>query len=346
MRLTAARLVNALFAAVLVVLLSGCDHKELCLHHDHTVRLRVAFDWRDAPEANPEGMVVFFYPEDPDGHYYRFDFRGTEGGYVDVARGHYKMLTYNNDTYALNFLDINTHDLHQAVTRDANVLEPMGSRAGQNIPRAPGSEDERVVLCPDEIWGCNALDVEVTDLGVSYVCNPFDSSADGEPYTGQTTTEHVITLFPHPMTCVYTYEIRNVRNINLIESMSASLSGMSPSLFLFSETLHPEPVTLPFEAMKSEDGRIVGRFITFGHHEDNPQSHRMMLYIRTYDGRQFSFGSQSDKFDVTDQVHSAPDRRRVHLIIDGIDVPTPVDPPGSLQPAVDDWPEVNIDIPI
>ena len=345
MRSAISLLLKALFAVVLPLLLAGCDHKELCLHHDHTVRLRVNFDWRDAPEANPEGMVVFFYPEDPEGRYYRFDFRGTEGGYVDVAKGRYKMLTYNNDTYAINFLDTDTHDRHQAITREANVLEPMETRAADNIPRAPGSEQERVVLCPDEIWGCNAVDVEVTALGVTYVCNPFISSSEDE-YQGPTVTEHVITLFPHPMTCLYTYEVRNVRNINLIEAMSASLSGMSPSLYLFNEELHREPVTLPFEASKSQDGRIVGRFITFGHHEENTQSHRMMLYIRTYDGRQFSFGSQSDKFDVTDQVHSAPDRRRVHLIIDGIDVPTPVDPPGSMDPQVDDWPEVNYDIEV
>ena len=49
--------------------LTSCRHKELCLHHPHTVTLRVEFDWRDAPEADPRGMCVSFYSMETGGRH-------------------------------------------------------------------------------------------------------------------------------------------------------------------------------------------------------------------------------------------------------------------------------------
>ena len=46
--------------AVLAMILFSCEHKELCFHHPHMVTLRVDFDWKNAPQADPEGMCVYF----------------------------------------------------------------------------------------------------------------------------------------------------------------------------------------------------------------------------------------------------------------------------------------------
>ena len=54
--------INILLISVLTLLLAACEHKELCYHHPHVTTIRVAFDWREAPKADPEGMCVFFYP--------------------------------------------------------------------------------------------------------------------------------------------------------------------------------------------------------------------------------------------------------------------------------------------
>ena len=42
--------------ALLAMILFSCEHKELCFHHPHVVTVRVDFDWKNAPQANPEGM--------------------------------------------------------------------------------------------------------------------------------------------------------------------------------------------------------------------------------------------------------------------------------------------------
>ena len=67
---------------------SSCEHKDLCYHHPHTKTVRVEFDWRDAPDANPDGMCVFFYPLDgEDAPQRRIDFTGKAGGEIEIQVG-------------------------------------------------------------------------------------------------------------------------------------------------------------------------------------------------------------------------------------------------------------------
>ncbi|MGN0222532.1 MAG: DUF5119 domain-containing protein, partial [Muribaculaceae bacterium] len=58
-------------------------------------------------------------------------------------------------------------------------------------------------------------------------------------------------------------------------------------------------------------------------------------------GDKFLYGSDAERFDVTDQVISAPDRHRVHFIVDGLDLPQPIENGHGFAPSVDDWEVVN-----
>lgn len=338
-----------LSALSLLMLVAGCEHKDLCYHHPHQARLRVEFDWRDSPDAAPAGMTVFFYPagETAGGRTepYRFDFKGTVGGDIELPVGKYHAITYNNDTEIVEFTELWSYERHGATTRPGALFEPLfGSGAG-NGPRAKGSENETVNICPDMLWGCTATDIEVTQTGVSYICVPESEKdkVDGNPVYS---ADQVITLYPHGLVCHYTYEIRNVRNLKYIRQMSASLSGMAPSIRFHDEDLGRQCVTLPFEAYKSGEDKIEGSFYTFGHHEANTQPHRLLLYVWLTNGEKVYFGSTSPRFDVTGQVHAAPDRRRVHIIIDGLDVPEPMGDGPGFDPSVDDWQDEDHEIEI
>ena len=59
---------------------------------------------------------------------------------------------------------------------------------------------------------------------------------------------------------------------------------------------------------------MTGKFYTFGHHEENARPHKMMFYV-WYSNKEKFYTT----FDVTDQVHKAPDRKHVHIIIDNAD---------------------------
>lgn len=327
-------------AALLGLLsLCSCVHKDLCLHHPHETIVSLKFDWCNALEADPEGMCVFFYPEDG-GAPRRYDFKGLDGGRLDITVGRYTVLSYNNDTEGVLFDGKHDFTEHKAYTRDGNLFESIfGNGYAPPAQRGKGSEDERVVICPDMMWGSIAQEVEITENGISYICSPTKGEA-----TRVENSEHIITLYPSELTSIYTYEIRNVKNLKHATQMCASISGMSGGMNLSTQELHRECVTLPLESSFDRQSTIYGRFITFGHHEENDAPHRMLLYVWMDDGQKYLFGSEGDRFDVTDQVHNAPDKRRVHLIIDGLDLPQPIENGHGFKPTVDDWEVIYEDI--
>lgn len=331
-----------LAAAAALLVATSCEHKELCYHHPHTATIRVEFDWREAPEAAPAGMCVYFYSLDNGGSQ-RFDFKGMTGGEVELRVGRYRIITYNNDTEAVQFHDTEDFQSHGCFTREGNILEPIYGNTASYAPRTSGAEDERAVICPDMMWGCTATDIEITDTGISYVCVP---ESEWEQWIGKPAenTEHIITLYPHELVCTYTYEVRNVKNLKHATEMCGTLSSMAPTLRFSDEEIGRECVTLPFEAHSDGISTITGRFYTFGHHEQNAEPHRMAFYIVMDDGAKYMYGGDSERFDVTGQVHSAPDRRHVHIVIEGLDLPQPIENGSGFDPSVDDWEVVEEDI--
>ena len=332
-----------LYLMTLSVLFSSCEHKDLCYQHPHVKTLRIEFDWRDAPGASPKGMCVYFYPTEGGGGQ-RFDFRGTIGGEVELRAGIYRVMCYNNDTEAVLFHGMDGFDTHGGYTRAGNVLEPIYGNGANYAPRAEGTEDERVVIAPDMMWGCTATEVEITDTGISYVCIP---ESEREDWSGKqvVSTEQVITLYPHELVCTYTYEVRNVKNLKHATQMCGSLSGMAPSLLFGDESLGTECVTIPFESVSDGVSTITGRFYTFGHHEENTAPHRMTFYVIMDDGKKYAYGTDAgERFNVTEQVHKAPDKRHVHIIVDGLDLPQPIENGSGFDVSVDDWEVVEEDI--
>lgn len=338
--------------AVPLLLLMGCNHKELCDIHPHEITIRVAFDWVEAPEANPRGMCVYFYPLDG-GSGKRIDFPNRMGGKVKLRVGNYRILCFNNDTEANIFFNTHSFDSHGVYTREGNVLEPIYGNSANYNPRGEGIDQERVVITPDMMWGCSAVDVMIADDHVRYTCVPQSalSRSNSQPQSSEdsragypiTTNEQVITLFPHEMVCTYTYEVRNVSNLKHVVNICGTLSGMAGQMTLSSEALSTEPVTLPFETYSDGVSTLTGRFYTFGHHAENLDPHTMTFYVVMDDGTKLCY-TGGKNLDVTQQVHEAPDFRHVHLIIDGLDLPQPIENGHGFKPGVDDWGVVEEDI--
>ena len=346
------QLLLLLFTGSLSSLLVGCNHKELCEFHPHEVSVRVLFDWIEAPEANPKGMCVYFYPLDG-GTGKRVDFPNRVGGKVTLRVGNYRILCFNNDTEANIFFNSHSFDTHGVYTREGNVLEPIYGNSPHFNPRAGGLDGERVVITPDMMWGCSAVDVMIADDMIRYTCVPQSAlpransqqnlSTDSRAGYPITTKEQVITLYPHEMVCTYTYEVRNVSNLKHVVDICGTLSGMSGEMTLATEALNREPVTLPFASVSDGVSTLTGQFYTFGHHEENPMPHTMTFYVVMDDGSKLCY-TGGKNLDVTQQVHEAPDFRHVHLIIDGLDLPQPIENGHGFKPDVDDWGVVEEDI--
>lgn len=326
--------------AILALALSSCEHKELCYIHPHYTRLFVQFDWKYAPDANPEGMLVYFYPMDEPGKFYRFDFPGCKGQEIDIPEGKYIVISYNNDTEAVRFLGQTGWDGHSAYTRNGDILEPMYGNGITSSVRDP--ELERVVICPDELYGCAVTELEITEHGVTYIHH--HGGVLSPEFTKAESGDQIITLYPEDLLCHYSYEVRNVSQAKHIKLVSSAISGMAGGMNLFDQTLHTETVTLPLPGEpRKEQNQITGQFLTFGHHEQNIDPHLMTFYVVMDDDRKYII-SGSDNLDVTSQVHSAPDRRRVHLIIDRLDLPEPMEGGSGFDPTVNDWGVIYEDI--
>ena len=327
----------------LLLLVTACEHKELCYHHPHTAQLQVEFDWSYAPDAERnnevEGMCLWFYPVDEagtqTGEPMRYDLAGMKGGTVEIPVGRYQVLYYNNDYEVVQFRGVGDFWQQECYTREGSLFEPVFGNASYSAPRAKGTEEERVVITPEMMWGDHAMNVDIREKGLSYWF-----VRDGE--TERTTIERDelrLTLMPHEQICRYTYEIRNVKNVGYVTQMSASLSGMSGSVFCASEQVEDEAVTLPFEASFDEQTHIVGDFHTFGHHPENDERHKLALYVWLNDGSKWLY-----TFDVTGQVDEAPDKRRVHIVIDELSLPEPIGDDSGFQPTVDGWIEEEEEI--
>lgn len=319
-------------AFVIATALSGCNHKPLGEEIVPTQRIRVEFDWQDAPEANPEGMCVYFYNSDT-GEHRRFDFPGSVGGIVSLPYGDWHVLTYNNDMPGVLIRGHEDFLSHTAYTRDGNVLEealgnglPPSSRkaAAQDAPRVKGTETEAVVITPDMMWGQSCMNISV------------------RPEKGK--DEIIVTMRPHELTCTYTYEIRNVENLEHVTNMCGALSGMAGELTVCDESLSEAPVTLPIPAWEKDRTTITGQFYSFGHHPDGEAEHHMTLYVWMDDGTKLAYGTErGQKWNVTQQIDEAPDKRHVLYIIDGLDLPVEMTGSG-IAPSTDNWSSEHHDI--
>lgn len=325
-------------------LFASCEHKDLCYDHPHTTDVHVVFDWSYAPDAEQnnevEGMCLWFYPVDERGNrtgdpIYQ-SLSGMKGGKVDIPVGRYQVLYYNNDYERVQFRGIESFFTHECYTREGGVFEALyGNTASDRAPRADGTHDEPVRITPDKMWGDNAMNVEITENGLSYWF-----IRDGE--TEITTIENpdnIFKLMPHEQVCDYTFEVRNVENLKYATQVCATLSGMSGSVFCAEEELDDECVTLPLEAASDGTSTITGAFHTFGHHDANDERHILTIYAWMQDGNG-AYGS----VDVTDQVDKAKDKRNVHIVVDGFKLPKPITNGGGFHPEVEDWEQVDVNI--
>lgn len=347
-----------IMTGIAILSVVSCRHKELCLQHPHKTSLRIEFDWKNCPEATPSGMYVYFYPANRPGTCFWRDI-SRKGALIDIPDGDYNIICYNSDSETLRPTGTENFDTHQAFTRFGGALEGadgMGDTDFNGYPttsvRAKEAEDEKVVICVDDLWGCIAVNVSIYDGKVVYTCYP---DGDNSKPVDVHNNERVLTLYPTDLVCHYSYEAQHVINATNVVNVCATISGMSGHYWFADGSIANEAVTLPLSTRveRSKDvpteARFLGEFLTFGHHESNEKAHKMMFYIWRSFGDNGS-ANQYAEFDVTEQVDTAHNKRRVHIVIkDTIALEQgPPDPgySGMFDVVIDDWKDVNYDIPL
>ncbi|MEZ3522231.1 DUF5119 domain-containing protein [uncultured Muribaculum sp.] len=313
-----ATIIAALLAIMSAIACSKSDTASEIM--DHTVSVSVTFDMRYVGDQPPAGMTLYLYPLDENLETRRFDFKGITGGKVDIKPGRYNIICYNNDTHGVDFRNTDRYDSHEAYTRQSALNQ---SPDGNNLPVAPGAEDEQLLICPDPMTGTSISNVSLESNDVT------------------------LTLQPRRLTCTYRYEITDVTNIGRVTSMFASISGMTSSLLLCDGNPGSECATLVSEAVSDGMSRITGEFVIFRHDNGCNASHHLMLYVWTDDGKLHCLGGSDTRFDMTEKLHQSGESGSVTLTVNGLEIPQSHDPEGTgYTPDIDDWPIVDTDIDI
>lgn len=299
-----------------ILLLTSCEHKDLCYDHSYGTKIQVVFNWKNAPDATPETMRLYLFPEEG-GKPQAYEFTDYRGGYVNVPAGRYKALCVNSDTESVLYRGIDSFDSFEAYAPDG-VLNVRSS----SVPRAEGTSGERIVKSPDRLY-----------------------SARLEGVTIELAKENqTVTLCPEPSVSRYRVTIMNVSNLKYIspDGISGALSGMSGGLLVGRNELTPEAVTVPFGMASDGVSTLTADFLTFGQTDSGaPAAHKLVVYVIMADGSKNYY-----TFDVTRQVDEAADPHDVHIILDGLPLPKPIVNGGGFQPAVDEWQNVDVEVPM
>ena len=199
-----------LAVAVLAVLsLTSCEHKDLCHDSLHVVNVKVVFDWRKAPDAAPASMSLYLFPTHG-GEALRYEFTDRNGGIIRVPVGHYDAFCLNSDTENVTYRNTGSKTTFEVTTRTADLLSGLSALGVRSagVPRARGTEDERIVLPPDMLWSDHA-----EGIGLN-----------------QETAAPTITLYPEVSVCRYTVEIRDAKNLKYVSGVGSSISGLAGGL--------------------------------------------------------------------------------------------------------------------
>lgn len=314
--------IRLLSLMLFLLILTACEHKEFRYVTSSFRSLRVEFNWERYEDfQKPEGMRVIFFPKDGTSEPWIFDFPNGEGRQIELPENEYRVICYNYDTSGISWENSNSFVEYLAKTRS--------------------------VLAPDSVKACTTP---------SWLCGDHINwvSLQNIPEG----TEKVITLYPVRMVSRYTYEVNGIRNLERVADIRASLSGMSGSLLMAEDRLPDGVSENLFFGGEISGHQIKGGFYTFGYCQDIASPQVFKLYLKCRNGMVIVVEQ-----DVSAQVHSVPVKGHigdVHLIINfkfHFDVPK-LENEGEgggggnnssggagFDVGVDDWADVNVDIP-
>ena len=278
-------------------------------------------------------MTVLFYNEDnPSAEPIRYDLPGRDGGTVRLQPGTWRAMAYNYDTETILYRGMGSIATLEAYTRLSSIEEGTQlSRA--DMPRAPSTENEPVILEPDPLWACTS--------------KTFTLTLDDATHKHETAyTQHTITLYPTTRVCEVTVTIHNVPNLQYTGQFAGALSGLASSVWIESAQRGSGIATQAFTATVTDNTTLEMKFRIFGHcphaDEGDIRNHILSVYAILADGTQWFYNE-----DVTDQMHDLtknPDQVHIYLDLYDLPVPKPIVNGSGFRPTIDGWQGEEIEV--
>ncbi len=145
----------------------------------------------------------------------------------------------------------------------------------------------------------------------------------------------IIRVSPELLVQTYTFTIRG-KGLEYVTEARGAITGMAKSVFLASKQTCKEQATIFFTARKTPEG-LFGEIKTFGH-----CNHELVPHIFTAE-LLYPGGVVQKKMDVTEQLH---ENNHIDLYIDIDYDPSTGNVGSGFDASVDDWDEVDVDLPM
>lgn len=300
---------------MLAAMLSGCRQKELESPVGAICTVDVRFLWDNAPEANPEGMTLLFYPHDTSGSFWRYDIAGKDGGQVEIESGTYTMIALNNDLPGVRLEHISYIDSATAMT--VSATKALADSTGILYEGMVGN-------------------IRVMPGYVSYC------ASDGRMRGGQDTR---IECRPDSVTTIFDIRLTDATGMERVRTLDGELEGCAAGISMLTHLTLPDSVkvALPMSFDPSA-GTATGSVTGFARN-DYPSTYTLVLRARYTNGILYE-----KKLDVTEKILNHPYPHRVEIIINGLIFPENPSHDGDNQNSlgidvgVDGWHTVEIDI--
>ena len=316
---------SLLLLSSFLFLLTSCEYKDLCYDHNHYGDVTVGFDWEKEPNTSVEGMTVLFYDlNTPAAEPLRYDFPGMNGGHARLEPGTYRAVAYNYDTETILYRGVESGNTLEAYTRQSSIEE--GTQLSRsNMPRAANTENEMVILEPDPLYGA--------------VSETFTVDIDGQCS---------VVMKPESRVTDLTITITDVPNLQYSSQFGGAISGLAPSVAMASGIPGDGHVTQAFPVSVVGDSTLVMHIRIFGHcpHAADGElwPHLLTVYAILADGSKWYY-----TIDVGDQIHNVVidptnHEEKIQIELNDLPVPKPIVNGSGLQPTIDGWQSINIDV--
>ena len=288
------------------------------------IEISINYDWNDCPDANPKSMrlMVFREGKQPE----PFPSQGADGVTLVLPASTYSFIGYNSDTEVLTAKGSTWESFEIAsMTTSLEKASRMfnNSRA---IPMARGTENEDIIYEPDPLWSSAVDGIDLAHDSRHYYYLPM--MAD---------------------THIYSFAINDVDNLESITEIIATISGVSgsciPSLGEPSNT----HCVVPFKMKPASGNSIAGTVRLFGHcpHQDSASKHHLVVYLQMKDGSRWYY-----TMDITDYMHdedhsfNGNGNTSVPIVLPELPIPEPLTNGSGLQPSVEEWQEITVNVPL
>lgn len=340
------RMTLIIWAVLILLMPTACEHKALCYLHEHADMIRVNVDWSKFEQEEPTGMSIFFYPDDPDMETVRVMSNTTSHAYVRLQPARYRIVVHNQSPS--EFGSFIFHDMERqdaaAVRTDERKSKWYQPVEGEKL----GAHSEWLAF--------DIQEAEVTQEMIDSVTvdDHLTKSADAD------TTGALLTLTP--LNIIYTLHVSiGIEGIQNYRAARAAVTGMADGYRPGTGEYHDEDVTHLLEswvvADRTEDsqggltGRIVSEITCFGlphGHEGNPEDNKLHLTLLLADNKTYV----EHTFDVGDLFrYKMRENDPMHLHLDLMlpgrlpDVDYVEDDASGFDAVVEDWgEEINQDI--